>query len=464
MDLVRGQKVKLDDITVNGQCTVTVTVTGVETDVACFGLDAAGKLSDDRYMVFFNQTASPAGEVTLTAHGAATTFQVNVAALPATIERLSITAASDDRSLSGLQASSVTVTGPAGTATFAFAGADFTQERAVMLLDLYRKDGIWRVGAVGQGFNEGLGALVRHFGGSVADEPAAAIPAPAPAPASSSPAPAATAPPGGATVDLGKRDRQVSLEKQMAQSAPGLLSLAKRAAVSLDKHGLGTHTAKVALVLDISASMSKLYRSGQVQAIAERILALGTRFDDDGEIDLFLFGQKAHHAGGMRIDNHDQFVDRLLKKHKLEGGTMYGKAIKVVREFYFGSSGKRDRPYPQQMPVYVMFVTDGATGDESETLKQITAASYEPMFWQFLGIGESSHTPGAKKKGFLKSLLQSDFSFLEKLDNMDGRYIDNADFFAVADPAAISDDELYDLLMNEYPGWLTLARQRGLLT
>jgi hypothetical protein len=45
---------------------------------------------------------------------------------------------------------------------------------------------------------------------------------------------------------------------------------------------------------------------------------------------------------------------------------------------------------------------------------------------------------------------------------MSGRYLDNADFFAVSDPAAISDDALFDLLMTEYPNWLTQARQRGL--
>jgi len=46
---------------------------------------------------------------------------------------------------------------------------------------------------------------------------------------------------------------------------------------------------------------------------------------------------------------------------------------------------------------------------------------------------------------------------------MAGRYLDNADFFAVEDPAAIPDDELFELLMTEYPGWLTQARDKGLL-
>ena len=46
---------------------------------------------------------------------------------------------------------------------------------------------------------------------------------------------------------------------------------------------------------------------------------------------------------------------------------------------------------------------------------------------------------------------------------MSGRFIDNADFFSVDDPMQLSDDELFELLMTEYPGWLTQARERGLL-
>ncbi|HNG96005.1 MAG TPA: VWA domain-containing protein, partial [Acidobacteriota bacterium] len=55
------------------------------------------------------------------------------------------------------------------------------------------------------------------------------------------------------------------------------------------------------------------------------------------------------------------------------------------------------------------------------------------------------------------------FEFLENLDNLDRRYIDNADFFCVSDPEKISDDDLYKLLMTEYPNWLREARVKGLL-
>ena len=132
----------------------------------------------------------------------------------------------------------------------------------------------------------------------------------------------------------------------------------------------------------------------------------------------------------------------------------------LIRKHYFGSVQSRKQPLSQNMPIYVMFVTDGDTFDKVETTKHMQDSSYEPIFWQFMAIGESKKDV---KKGFFKSLFQSDFTFLEQLDDLPDRYIDNADFFSVKDPAAVSDDELYDLLLQEYPEWVKTARAKGLI-
>lgn len=85
-----------------------------------------------------------------------------------------------------------------------------------------------------------------------------------------------------------------------------------------------------------------------------------------------------------------------------------------------------------------------------------------------MAIGQSSRAvsvgggPPARKKGRFAG-GGSEFAFLEELDDLTGRFVDNANFFAVEDPATIPDDALYELLMGEYPGWLQLARQGGLL-
>lgn len=143
-----------------------------------------------------------------------------------------------------------------------------------------------------------------------------------------------------------------------------------------------------------------------------------------------------------------------------------GQAIQLIRSFYYpdAAGGARNGVRPDTAPVYVMFVTDGETFDKPESEKQITWAAYEPMFWQFMAIGKSNKDIKQKGVGgWLQRLAASDFGFLEKLDTMTGRFIDNANFFSVEDPATIGDEELYALLMAEYPQWLKKARAQGLL-
>jgi stress response protein SCP2 len=278
--------------------------------------------------------------------------------------------------------------------------------------------------------------------------------------------PPAQPPAAGGPVNLEKQRKLIDMEKRAAQQAPQLLNLTKQAAVSLQKRGLADHTARVALCLDISGSMASLYRSGKIQALVERVLALGLRFDDNEAVDVFLFGADAHEVGELRMNNFQAFLGSVLQQHPLEGGTYYGKAMAMIRANYFGQGGPRYQPHRDNQPVYVMFVTDGATFDESVTIDQLKFSAYEPLFWQFMAIGDSPQAVDYdknKKRGFFKRLVQSDFQFLENLDNLPGRYVDNANFFAVTDPAKIPDEQLFELMMAEYPTWLGLARQAGLL-
>jgi stress response protein SCP2 len=43
-----------------------------------------------------------------------------------------------------------------------------TVETALVCLEIYRRDGIWRLRAVGQGYDDGLAGLARDFGVDVA--------------------------------------------------------------------------------------------------------------------------------------------------------------------------------------------------------------------------------------------------------------------------------------------------------
>ncbi len=210
----RGQKGKLQDLGCGSAFTVDIELQapGMSVDVSCFGLDASDRLSDDRYMVFYNQLASPEGAVRLELGGAASRFTVNLDLLPASIGKLVFVAAIDGaQTMRALGACSLSI----GSAVrFPWSGSDFGDEKAVIVAELYRRDGTWRFGAVGQGFNGGLSALLAHFGGSEAAPKSAPAPAATPAAA---PAPVA-AKVSLSKVTLEKRGDKVSLDKRAGKS------------------------------------------------------------------------------------------------------------------------------------------------------------------------------------------------------------------------------------------------------
>ncbi len=240
--------------------------------------------------------------------------------------------------------------------------------------------------------------------------------------------------------------------------------LAQRADSALRPAGLEGHRARVALCLDISGSMQVHYASGQIQRFAERLLALAMRFDDDSSIDVFLCGREAHSVGSMKAGEHQGWISRTLERHRLESATRYGRAIESIREFYFLGAGPRTAQVSARTPVFVMFITDGNTSDEDVAKQQLIAASYEPIFWQFVGLGRSRRTAhGGVLGGLIDRVFSNDFSFLETMDTTGGRWVDNAGFFSVERPEAITLDELYSLLMSEYPRWVSAVRGRGMI-
>lgn len=449
--LQRGGNVGLAGAGLGANVVVTLTWvarSGVDADLSAFLCDAGGRVRSDADFVFYNQPSGADGAVRhlgKSTRGATTLdrLAIDLGRVPADVDKVVIGASLDGGRFGDLDGLGVEVadgqapdTAPPAVRTELAAG----EETAMVFAEVYRRGAEWKVRAVGRGWAAGLAAMATDVGVQVDDEPAApaaAAPPPAPAPAEA--------------VSLEKR-RVIDLEKKLSSTGDtAMLSLVKKAGVSLEKRGLGEHTARVALVLDISGSMNRLYSRGAVQRLAERVLALGLRFDDDGEVDVFLFGKSVHQPGGLRLEGYPEYVKAMLKQHPLEFDTRYGAAVTAVRRHYFGTSDERSAPHAADVPVYVMFVTDGEPSDKPVATKQVRAASYEPVFWQFMGIGSRG------------------FPFLEKLDDLDGRFTDNADFFAVSEEellgtSPISDDELFERLMTEYPDWLRRARAQGLLT
>ncbi|MCF4140245.1 TerD family protein [Streptomyces sp. Tue 6430] len=182
----RGHKARISDLTAGTDLYVGVQISGpgLTFDISCFGLDADERLSDDRYFVFFNQPKTPEESVQLLGAQAGDTesFRVTLDRIPPQIRKLSFTATLDGAGQMSQIAPGYLriVAGGQEVARYSFDGSEFSTERAVMLGDFYLKD-VWRFAAVGQGFDGGLDALLKNFGGEVAEEEApAAAPQPQP--------------------------------------------------------------------------------------------------------------------------------------------------------------------------------------------------------------------------------------------------------------------------------------------
>lgn len=251
----------------------------------------------------------------------------------------------------------------------------------------------------------------------------------------------------------------IDLKKKAEEN---LINLSKKATISLSKNGLVNVKARTGLALDISASMSSRYSAGVVQRVVERVLGLAMNFDDNGAADVFAFGEKDYTIGEVKKANFFEFVNReILKKHSLEGSTYYAGVLLRAIDYYFPGAliykksgffgGKKElvlntAKYRLQEPVYLMFVTDGNCFDSELTKEVIIKASELGIFFQFIGVGNEQ------------------FTFLKTLDNnLPNRLIDNANFLHVSDIDRVSDEELYDAMLKEFPMWIKEARTNGLI-
>lgn len=426
--MIRGWKDKLEKyVNLNEDICVDMQICGnAEYDFCCFGVDQSEKLSDDRYMVFYNQRQSPDGELSLEDIEGGVRFKLQLSKLPEKINRLIFTLSIDGTQTVGEMQSLTTKVYQAGKESIdlELTGKDFSNERAVIVIEIYRKD-TWRIGFVAGGFDGGLSALLKHFGGEeIKDENVCD-----------------TAEEKGKSQSVNKvsesgTTKKVSLEKKL-EKAPHLVSLVKPLVFELKKKNLETTVARVGLVLDISGSMSQRFKNGTVQEIVNKTLPLAVQFDDDGELDFWYYGTTARRMKSVNLDNYMEAVPADWKRLMMELGGRNNEptVLKMVVDAYKNT----------KIPAYVLFITDGGVNHRKEIQNIITEASHLPIFWQFVGVGGQN------------------YGILEKLDTMTGRYVDNAGFFALDDFKKVSNEELYARLLEEFPKWLEEIRKKGMI-
>jgi len=257
---------------------------------------------------------------------------------------------------------------------------------------------------------------------------------------------------------------KVNLGKAEAQQQ--FVNLQKVAQKAVEVCGLNGQKAKVALVTDYSPSMDGMFRNGTVQAIIDKLLALGVRFDDNGAIDMFLLNHSVVDIGELSKDDFYGYADNLYRRYGTDGGTAYAPSIQAVIDKYastgilpasaknvlnsilggigkiFGFNKKQDGSTAIETveePAYVMIVTDGENQDREKAMRLLEATKDLPIFFQFVGIGFG-------------------FNFLQQASKLD-----NVGFFSMNDFLKMSEDELYQKMLYKFPQWLKNARAKGIV-
>lgn len=186
--LVKGQ---------NGPLTVNDVVVSVQigapADVSALLVTESGKVRTDADFVFFNQPIGP-GVQLQPAAGQPAALAVSLSGVPADIAQIRavITLDTPGGSFGQIPAPVTYVSDQSGNRLFEYRIEGLSSESIVIALELYRRQGSWKVRAVGQGYAGGFAALVTDHGVQVNAPAQPQAPAPPPAP---TPPPAQAYPP-----------------------------------------------------------------------------------------------------------------------------------------------------------------------------------------------------------------------------------------------------------------------------
>ncbi|MEU8132019.1 vWA domain-containing protein [Streptodolium elevatio] len=483
---------------------------GSAVDASALLVTAAGRVRSDDDFVFYNQPQAAGGAVAHHVGRAGTEYlAVRPADLPDTIDRVVVAASVHAGTFGSVTGLALDLVDASGTQLATYPVEARGTETVLVLGEIYRRQGGWKLRAIGQGYDSGLAGLASDYGVTIAEDDADAAaqqaapvpapapapvpaPTPAPAPAFGVPAPAApgfhvppaaappaqpTAPPGVLPVtppapaggwvapayadDTTMRLPNPATDPDTAGLPPtmgSLVSLRKETVrVTLEKKGITGVRARVAVVLDRSGSMRQLYGGGTVGRLMERMAPVAAKLDVDGALDAWIFADDFARLPSLRLPDLARWIDAnvyISSRHGqlpplpgggerypdhlsgVRGGNNEPLVIRDIMDFYSAQPGD---------PVLVIFYSDGGVNRSRQISELLTRAAHLPIFWQFVGLG------------------RAEYGILERFDTMPGRIVDNAGFFRVDDFDAVSDAELYDRLLGEFPQWLAAARAQGIV-
>ncbi|MCX5260021.1 TerD family protein [Streptomyces canus] len=230
---------------------VTVDVAApVRLDVSGLLLTADGKVRSDDDFIFYNQPSGPG--VTYRSGGgtAPDAITVDTSAVPPGIEKIVVTASPDaaGQTFQGIEPTATIRNADDNSVLATFTPPQLGSETALVIVEVYLRNGAWKARAVGQGYANGLAGIATDFGVTVEE------PAPTPAAAPVAP-PQPVTPPPAPTVQTPVAPPAPAMDPRLASPAPaaapappapgagkinldkGRVSLQKNQTVSLVKGG-----------------------------------------------------------------------------------------------------------------------------------------------------------------------------------------------------------------------------------
>jgi stress response protein SCP2 len=243
---------------------VTVDVAApVRLDVSSLLLTADGKVRSDDDFIFYNQPTGPGVTYRSGAGTAPDAITVDTTAVPPGIEKIVVTASPDaaGQTFQGIEPTATLRNADDNSVLATFTPPQLGTETALVVIEIYLRNGQWKARAVGQGYANGLAGIATDFGVTVEEPAQTATPTPTPTPTPVAPAqpthappppPAAPTPtpaPGAGKINLDKG--RVSLQKNQTVS----LMKGGQPLLSQVKMGLGWEPAYRGKDIDLDASV-----------------------------------------------------------------------------------------------------------------------------------------------------------------------------------------------------------------
>ncbi|GEM_PF-193911 len=173
--LIKGQNISLpDDIE---QVEVLImwedSISGIDAAALLLGVDK--KVGSDEDFVFYNQQESTDGSVRYlgrrdTESGPHERLLVHLSAVPTEVDAIVLAGSVDTGSFGDLGKLSLHVLDGSGSPIAEYVTADASTETAFVFGELYRRNGLWKLRAIGQGWASGLAGLAEDFGVDVGDD------------------------------------------------------------------------------------------------------------------------------------------------------------------------------------------------------------------------------------------------------------------------------------------------------